>query len=265
MMRPAEQPAGQQHQRRQNPHQLDGQQVDGHPQALSEEERQAYHAFQRGDEPEDQAVGEEAERQPARSHPEEILGRADAGETLQYAEAEEDHADADTQQRDAVPISPSMDGSLERDQPLVQAHDCSVALLQVLRNSEGKWFGQARKEARVGSADTVDIADAPRIGGLSFRRFRGDTDHGHLLAITNTCLEADDAENLQTLDSVVNIYRVTRTFDPREHVVFAEVVGGDAPIAYSRIRAQQPQADGSRSYESWGTCCHGGDGAGSAL
>lgn len=99
-----------------------------------------------------------------------------------------------------------------------------------------------------GDPATVDVAGAPAIDGLRFRRFSGESDHMHLLNLQNTCLEADGAEHLQTLAGVANAYRPSATFDPRENVMFAEIGADPAPIAFSRIRADQPLADGTRIY-----------------
>lgn len=87
------------------------------------------------------------------------------------------------------------------------------------------------------SATTVDVANPPQIEGLFFRRFRDNSDHEHLLAITHKCLEADGVEHVQTLDNVANLYRPSATFDPRQHIVFADLSDGTGPMAFSRRRA----------------------------
>lgn len=95
------------------------------------------------------------------------------------------------------------------------------------------------------SAATVEVIGAPRIPGLSFRRFVDDRDHRHLLEIINRGGHEDGIEHLQNLSDVANSYLPTAGFDPRQDVLFAEV--DCRPVAFGRVKHAR-QADGFRLY-----------------
>ncbi|CAN5837476.1 hypothetical protein BH18ACT7_BH18ACT7_25210 [soil metagenome] len=96
------------------------------------------------------------------------------------------------------------------------------------------------------SAPAVEIAGAPSIPGLRFRRFIDERDHAHLLEITNQCWDEDGVGHRQDMSGIANAYLPTAGFDARQDVLFAEVDG--RPVAFSRVKHAR-QADGIRLYD----------------
>jgi mycothiol synthase len=97
--------------------------------------------------------------------------------------------------------------------------------------------------------DTIIIPGAPDIPGLTFRRFRGETDYPHMAALIAACKVADGVERSNTLDDVAHAYRHLVNCDPQADMLFAEVDG--QVIAYGRIWWDD-QVDGIRLYFPFG-------------
>ena len=79
----------------------------------------------------------------------------------------------------------------------------------------------------------VELVHAPDIPGLTFRKFRGEEDYPHMLAIIDGSKEADGSERSDTLEDIQRNYEHLTNCDPYQDVLFAEVDGN--PIAYSRV------------------------------
>jgi mycothiol synthase len=81
--------------------------------------------------------------------------------------------------------------------------------------------------------DIVSIPNAPSIPGLTFRRFRGESDYPHMAALINACKVADQVERVGDVEEIARTYRHLENCDPQTDILFAEVDG--QVIAYGRI------------------------------
>lgn len=78
--------------------------------------------------------------------------------------------------------------------------------------------------------------DLPREGGfpgLSFRRFRGESDYPKILATIQGSKEADGVERSDTLEEVVHNYSHLVNCDPYQDMLFAEV--DEQMVGYTRV------------------------------
>jgi ribosomal protein S18 acetylase RimI-like enzyme len=91
--------------------------------------------------------------------------------------------------------------------------------------------------------DTILVPDAPDISGLTFRRFRGESDFPVMVDIANRSKEADGVEFTYTLEDKVNYYRYLSTFDAYQDMLFAEMDGGEV-IGFGRTWWRQ-ELDGA--------------------
>jgi ribosomal protein S18 acetylase RimI-like enzyme len=90
---------------------------------------------------------------------------------------------------------------------------------------------------------------APDIPGLAFRRFRGERDYPHMLAIIESCKVVDGIERSSTVEDIQREYEHLTNCDPYQDVLFAEVDG--EPIAYSRVFWNRLE-EGIRVYSAFG-------------
>ena len=81
--------------------------------------------------------------------------------------------------------------------------------------------------------ERIHVPEAPEIGGLTFRGFRGESDYPKMLAVIEGSKDADKVERTETLDDLVNNYTYLTNCDPYKDMLFAEVNG--EVIAYSRV------------------------------
>ena len=73
--------------------------------------------------------------------------------------------------------------------------------------------------------DRIEVTDAPAIPGLSFRRFRGDSDYPPILAVIAASSQADQVERADTLDDIARNYQRLTNCDPYQDMIFAEIRG----------------------------------------
>jgi mycothiol synthase len=99
------------------------------------------------------------------------------------------------------------------------------------------------------STDLIPVLNAPAIPGLIFRRFRGQSDYPHMLAVINGSKKADDIERSDTLEALTNNYNHLERCDPYRDMIIAEVDG--QIISYNRAFWDQ-QEDGTRIYTVFG-------------
>jgi mycothiol synthase len=97
--------------------------------------------------------------------------------------------------------------------------------------------------------DKIVIPNAPAIPGLSFRRFRGETDYPHMAALIAVCKMVDGVERSTSTDDIAYTYRHLNNCDPQADMLFAEIDG--QLIAYGRLWWDD-QADGIRLYHPFG-------------
>src|SRR3990172_1266181 len=73
--------------------------------------------------------------------------------------------------------------------------------------------------------DRIEIAEAPTIPGLRFRRFRGESDYPPILAVIAASSQADQVERADTLDDIARNYQRLTNCDPYQDMIFAEIRG----------------------------------------
>ncbi len=113
-------------------------------------------------------------------------------------------------------------------------------------------------------SETVVLPNAPTIPGLTFRRFRGESDYPHMAALISACKVADGVERSTNVDDIARTYRHLENCDPQTDMLFAEMNG--QVIAFGRIWWDD-LLDGIRLYHPFG-CLHPdwrGKGIGTAL
>jgi len=97
--------------------------------------------------------------------------------------------------------------------------------------------------------EKIVIPNAPAIPGLTFRRFRGESDYPLMAALIDACKVADGVERTTTVDDIARTYRHLENCDPQTDMLFVEVDG--RAIAYGRIWWDD-LADGIRTYHPFG-------------
>jgi mycothiol synthase len=97
------------------------------------------------------------------------------------------------------------------------------------------------------------LPDAPRIPGLHFRNFQGESDFPGMVEIFNAANLADREERVNTLEEITNTYSHLTNCDPYRDVLIAEIDG--QMVAYSRVTWFIEQATQSRIYQSFGFLC----------
>jgi mycothiol synthase len=97
--------------------------------------------------------------------------------------------------------------------------------------------------------EKIVIPGAPVIPGLTFRRFRGETDYQFMVELANVCFIADSVERITRLEEVALDYRHLENCDPQTDMLFAEMDG--KTIAYGRIWWED-LADGTCLFHPYG-------------
>jgi mycothiol synthase len=85
--------------------------------------------------------------------------------------------------------------------------------------------------------DVIVLPDAPAIPGLAFRRFRGKTDYPKMLAVLQGSKDADQIEEVDTLEDLTNSYAHLVNCDPHQDMLFVEVAGD--VVGYARVFWQE--------------------------
>lgn len=91
----------------------------------------------------------------------------------------------------------------------------------------------------------LEVADAPGVAGLVFRRFRGAADFPVIAHLIHVSVAADGGIYSPSPDQVANTYGHLTNCDPYEDMLFAEV--GGVPVGYGRAWWQQ-HIDGEYHY-----------------
>ena len=71
--------------------------------------------------------------------------------------------------------------------------------------------------------DSIERAEAPAIAGLSFRRFRGDSDYPQMADVFTRSWEADGKEALMSVEDAARLYSNMKNFDPDQDFLIVEV------------------------------------------
>jgi len=95
------------------------------------------------------------------------------------------------------------------------------------------------------ATDSIHVANAPVIKGLSFRHFRGAEDYPKMVAVILASAEADKIERVDTVEDVANAYSHLVNSDPYQDMIFAEI--NDEVVGYSRGFWRQEE-NGARIY-----------------
>ena len=86
--------------------------------------------------------------------------------------------------------------------------------------------------------DTIVVADAPALPGLSFRHFRGPADYPGLAKAINASEAADDEEWVATVDEIARMFENLVNFDPAHDIVIAEANGGIVGAGFGSWRQE---------------------------
>lgn len=81
--------------------------------------------------------------------------------------------------------------------------------------------------------DEIVVPYTPQVPGLRFRRFQGEADYHHMLAVIQASKVVDQIERSDTLEDIARNYAHLSNSDPYEDMVFAEVDG--KVVAYGRV------------------------------
>lgn len=95
---------------------------------------------------------------------------------------------------------------------------------------------------------TIAVPGAPPIAGLTFRRYRGESDIPALVELMTAVEIADGTFEIKTAETIANLFANRNDFDPERHLLLAEIDG--RLVAYSeQLRSIR---DGSRVYDTFG-------------
>ncbi len=96
------------------------------------------------------------------------------------------------------------------------------------------------------AGNAIEVADAPEVLGLIFRRFRGEKDFPLMVAVIAGSNKADRIEHTDSVEDVAATYRHLVNCDPYKDMLFAEMQG--ELIGFGRLWWIL-RSDGSRSYQ----------------
>lgn len=96
--------------------------------------------------------------------------------------------------------------------------------------------------------DTIVVPNAPSIHGLSFRRFRGESDFPTMAEVMQKSRDADLYDAVDTVEDIASEFKHMMGCDPRQDMLFAEI-GGET-IGFTRCQ-WKTAPDGTRVYEQW--------------
>jgi mycothiol synthase len=94
-----------------------------------------------------------------------------------------------------------------------------------------------------------NLPESPAIPGLVFRRFQGESDYPHMLAVINGSKQIDGIERTVTLEEMTNNYAHLENCNPYTDMLMVEVDG--QMVAYNRT-FWEVQEDGTRIYAVFG-------------
>jgi mycothiol synthase len=97
--------------------------------------------------------------------------------------------------------------------------------------------------------ETIDLAGAPAIRGLRFRRYRGEADLPAMHRVHDASGTANGIEEVTTPEQFALNYRTLVNCDPSRDMMLAEVDG--ELVAYTRV-FWQDLVEGGRAYENFG-------------
>lgn len=99
-------------------------------------------------------------------------------------------------------------------------------------------------------ADAIQIEGTPDIPGLMFRRFRGEADYPELVTLLNACMQADQIDQVMTLEELAHEFINNPNFDVERTGTIVEMDG--KIIGYSSLFILEEEA-GNLIYHVRGT------------
>lgn len=93
----------------------------------------------------------------------------------------------------------------------------------------------------------IVLAGGPAIAGLTFRRFRGESDFPQMAALIQACADADQVEDATTPEELANWFAHMTNCDPHKDVLFVEDAVGEM-IAYCQNYWRREEATGYYFY-----------------
>jgi mycothiol synthase len=93
--------------------------------------------------------------------------------------------------------------------------------------------------------DLIQIAGAPDIPGLRFRKFRGEADIPKMVQVLNVVDRADGSDRVSTVEALSKMYSDLLHCDPSKDMVMVEVNG--ELVGYTRV-TWWVELDGARKY-----------------
>ncbi len=92
----------------------------------------------------------------------------------------------------------------------------------------------------------ISLEDAPKVDGLRFRPFEGDSDYPKMITILSDMAKADQEDDVYTLEDLRHDYSHLTHSDPATDMLFAEIDG--KTIAYARVDWYQEEDPNHRIY-----------------
>ena len=96
------------------------------------------------------------------------------------------------------------------------------------------------------TAHVITLKDAPKLAGLQFRSFEGDSDYPKMVKILSDAAKADRVDDVFTLEDIRHDYSYLTHSDPKNDMLFAEVNG--LTLAYARVDWHQEEDPNNRIY-----------------
>ena len=81
--------------------------------------------------------------------------------------------------------------------------------------------------------EPIMLTDAPPLPGLCVRGFRGEADYPAMVAVLNASKEADQIEDVDTIEEVANTYAHLVNCDPYRDMLFVQM--NDEVVGYTRV------------------------------
>ena len=97
--------------------------------------------------------------------------------------------------------------------------------------------------------DRMTPRNAPDVAGLTYRRFRGESDFPGMVAVRDACMPVDDMEWPVTVEDLERDFAHLVNCDPYQDMIFAQVDG--EMVGYGQTSWYQ-ETDGTRLYNHWG-------------
>lgn len=100
---------------------------------------------------------------------------------------------------------------------------------------------------KITTTNEMLLAEPPAVEGLTFRRFRGESDFPRMAALAQACADADQVEDATTPEELANWFAHMTRCDVHKDMLFVEDAAGEL-IAYCRNWWQREEATGHFIY-----------------